>query len=294
MRVLYAKGMARIAILEPGQEPPLERFLAARPDTTMFLRSNLRASGLARDAGRPFEGTYAAAWDGGEIVAACAVYWNGKLLVEAPVELEAVVRAAAAAAPRGIDGILGPWSQAVAARAAVGLDGTPARLESKDGLYVLDLAALRVPAPLASGAWRCRHAVADDVELLARWRAAYHVEILGGKASPELDATAREETLAALRHGSLWVLEDGGAIVATTAFNAQLPDVVQVGGVYTPPELRARGYARAAVAGSLLEAAGRGVRRSILFTGDDNVAAQRAYLGLGYELRGDYALMLFA
>lgn len=285
--------MARIAILSPGDEAPLERFLAARPDTTMFLRSNLRSAGLAPDAGSAFQGTYAAAWDGDTIVAACAVYWNGKLVVEAPVELEAVVRAAAAAAPRRVDGILGPWTQALAARAAVGLAGTQAQVESKDGLWVLDVATLRVPRSLAGGAWRCRHAAERDLPLLARWRAAYHVELLGAKASPELDATARDETLSSARAGALWLLEDGGEIGATTAFNAQLPDVVQIGGVYTPPALRGRGYARAAVAGSLLEAAGRGVARAILFTGDDNVAAQRAYLGLGFELRGDYALILF-
>jgi predicted GNAT family acetyltransferase len=71
-----------------------------------------------------------------------------------------------------------------------------------------------------------------------------------------------------------------------------LPDVVQIGGVYTPPALRSRGYARAVVAGSLAAAAAMGVGRSILFTGRDNVAARRAYESIGYRRIGDYGLVV--
>jgi predicted GNAT family acetyltransferase len=73
-----------------------------------------------------------------------------------------------------------------------------------------------------------------------------------------------------------------------------LPDCVQVGGVYTPPELRGRGYARAVVAASLLAARDAGVERSILFTGQDNDFARRAYLALGYEVVGEYGIAFFA
>ena len=64
--------------------------------------------------------------------------------------------------------------------------------------------------------------------------------------------------------------------------------------MFTPPELRGRGYARAAVAGSLLDARSAGARRSTLFTNLENVAAIRAYEALGYERIGDYGLILFA
>ena len=64
------------------------------------------------------------------------------------------------------------------------------------------------------------------------------------------------------------------------------------GGVWTPPELRGRGYGRAAVAASLLDARADGVGRSILFTGDDNVPAIKAYAALGYRLIGDHRILL--
>ena len=67
---------------------------------------------------------------------------------------------------------------------------------------------------------------------------------------------------------------------------------MQVGGVWTPPETRGRGYARCVVAGSLLHARAQGVTRALLFTMESNVAAVRAYEALGFRRIGDYGLML--
>ena len=57
--------------------------------------------------------------------------------------------------------------------------------------------------------------------------------------------------------------------------------------------LRKKGYARCAVAASLVAARARGVARAILFTGEDNVAAQRAYVALGFQPIGDYAILMY-
>lgn len=69
--------------------------------------------------------------------------------------------------------------------------------------------------------------------------------------------------------------------------------MVQVGGVYTPPEFRNQGYARSVVAGSLLEAREKGVGRAILFTGTEMNAAKRCYESLGFTPAGDYGLVIF-
>ena len=74
--------------------------------------------------------------------------------------------------------------------------------------------------------------------------------------------------------------------------SATIREAVQVGAVWTPPELRSRGYGRAVVAASLLIARSEGVETAILFTGEDNVPAQRAYEGLGFRHIGDYRLVL--
>lgn len=78
-----------------------------------------------------------------------------------------------------------------------------------------------------------------------------------------------------------------GVPVSLSAINASLPDVVQLGGIYTPPALRGRGHARAAVAASLLAARERGASRAVLFT--KNPSAVRTYEALGFRRIGDYA-----
>jgi RimJ/RimL family protein N-acetyltransferase len=58
--------------------------------------------------------------------------------------------------------------------------------------------------------------------------------------------------------------------------------------------LQGRGYARAAVAASLqLAQKERGATRSVLFTAETNLAACRTYLALGYQIVGDFGLILF-
>jgi predicted GNAT family acetyltransferase len=120
------------------------------------------------------------------------------------------------------------------------------------------------------------------------------METLCERPGPVLERKCVEELDLYQREGRHWVLETGGEVVAYSAFNARLPDCVQVGGVWTPPAWRGRGFARAVVAGSLLEARVGGARRSILFTENDNEPAQAAYRALGYERVGDYGLVLFA
>ena len=90
----------------------------------------------------------------------------------------------------------------------------------------------------------------------------------------------------------MWILEHDGLRVSSTAFNAETAEYVQVGGVYTPPKLRSRGYARAIVAQSLLDARAAGAKRGVLFTGRDNSSAQRAYEALGFAYVGDYCILL--
>jgi predicted GNAT family acetyltransferase len=93
--------------------------------------------------------------------------------------------------------------------------------------------------------------------------------------------------------GSAWLIEHDGVPTSFSGFNARLPDVVQIGGVFTPPALRSRGWARAAVASQLAAVVGEGVSRALLFTGEDNLAAQRAYTAIGFRRIGDYGLLLF-
>jgi ribosomal protein S18 acetylase RimI-like enzyme len=284
-----------IRTLSSGDEAALEAFLIPHAESSMFLRGNARAAGLV-DRGAPLQGTYVAAIENGAIVGVAAHFWNGMLVLQASGSevLETVARAAVARSGRELRGLVGRARQVEDTRTALGLRNRPTVLDSREGLYGLDLDRLEVPEALASGRLSCRAPRRDELELVSRWRVAYSTEALGIADGPDLAASSSAEIDRLQREGSQWIALDGGRPVSYSAFNARLPDIVQVGGVWTPPELRGRGYGRAVVAGSLLDARAAGVDRAVLFTGEENGPARAAYEALGFRIVGDYALVIFA
>lgn len=283
--------MREIRILRPGDQALLEAFALPRIASSMFLVGNSRAAGL-RDRGERLQGTYAAALQDGAIVGVAVCCWNGNIILQAPDCEAELCRHAAATAGRELCGLLGPSAQVGAVLEAFGIAPADLQLDSIESLFHLQLAKLRVPPAVRSGGLRVRLAGMPDLPLLARWRVEYCIEALNDHDTPALHAEALRSVQAAIGAGHSWVAEVDGAKVATTGFNARTAEAVQIGGVFTPRHLRSRGYARGAVAQSLIDARERGVDGAILFTGDDNPAAQRAYRALGFERVGDYRISL--
>ena len=285
--------MPTIKILAPGDQNALEAFLLPRLDSSIFLLNNSRASGLV-DTGQRYTGAYAAAVENGSITGVVAHFWNGNLLCQAPLELlEPLWQSAVKASGRAVGGVVGPAQQVAAIRAGLGMPTDRVQMDESEGLFSLALRELVTPEPLRAGAVHGRRMESRDLDLLAQWRTAYNVEALGAADTPKLRQRCRADMERSLREGTTWVLEANGRPVASTSFNARIAEAVQVGGVWTPPAFRRRGYARAAVAASLLDARADGVEKAVLFTGQDHIAAQKAYRALGFQLIGDYRLLLF-
>ena len=278
-----------IRLLRTGDEAELERFLAPLADSSLFLLANSRKGGLA-DKGQPFQATYAGAFEDGTMVGVAACSWLGTVVVQAPRELDGVVREAIRASGRQVTAMIGPYQQAVAACAAIGR--SPLSLE-RELLFAVDLADLEVPADLAYPTTRavCRPARREELAMLAEWRARFVVETNVEREGPDLRSRARVAVELLYADGALFVLERDGAVVSMAGFNARIAEMAQVGGVYTPPELRGQGHARCAVAGALLAARTAGASRGILFTAESNVHAQRSYQAIGFRPIGDYGLL---
>ena len=282
-----------LRVLQPGDETALDAFLVDHTDTSMFLRANARAAGLT-DRGAPLEATYVAALEGGRITGVAAHCWNGMVLVPAPAHTGALACQAVRRSGRAVTGLSGPWGQVVTARAALGLASAPTAKDSRDELYVLDIARLVVPQPVLGGELRVRHPATAELALLVSWRVSFAVEALGTPETTELRRVSQADIRLQHERGADWVLVAGDTLVAYAAFNAMLPEIVQIGGVWTPPAARGRGYARSVVAGALLAASKHGVRRAVLFADPANEAARRAYCAIGFRIVGDYGLVLFA
>ena len=267
----------------------LETFLALHRDSSMFLRANVRSAGLTYQGLRS-EANYVGAFRDGRVVGVAAHCWNGMLLLQAPEHAAELARAAVEWSGRPVTGLSGPLEQVRQARSELELDSADVALDGAEWLYALDLSQLVVPEPLSNGTVVCRPPRPEERNALCAWRLAYDIELLGATDSPSTRRRAEEFLDAQIAEGNAWVAVVENTPVSLSAFNAALPDIVQLGGIYTPPALRGRGFAKVAVAASLLVARDRGSSRAVLFT--NNPSAARAYEAIGFRRIGDYSLVL--
>jgi uncharacterized protein len=276
-----------IRVLGDADRAAAERFLKGQP-SGMALRGYLSKYGLT-----PKYGNYACAVEGGEVVS-LAAYLGGTFHLVAPSRLEALLELLGRAKQGPLTQINGPTNQVL--RCLQFLDAADARtfVNSRDELFVLKLADLQVPPQLSNSALRCRLATREDIPLQGTWRHDFWVENLGAPAGPRLLDNCIKLVEAEVAEQLLYVLEDSGRSVCTSAFGPALSDAVQVVNVFTPPSERGHGYARALTAATLLEARGRGVEEGILYTGLNNAVAQRAYRALGFVAVDLVTMLVFA
>ena len=265
--------------------PEIAAFLNAHCDTSMFALSNLVHHGM--DGGHPRALRCWLHRKDGQITAVMTVTEEGMAMPQCPAfQAEDWARAAAATAGLDLIGIIGPASQARAFAAVAGLVDAPATLNRDEPFMALSLAELRIP----DGADQIVPLAHAPRQLMFEWMTAYNLEALG--SAKQLAAERAEQSLAAyIANGSHVALLRGETPLAMTGFNARLPGIVQIGGVYVPPQLRNQGYGRRAVALHLAQAKAEGVARAVLFSASE--AAARAYRGIGFRQTGDWTLGLF-
>jgi predicted GNAT family acetyltransferase len=185
--------------------------------------------------------------------------------------------------------IIGESAQAEVMRNAFGLTDKVTTMDDVEPLFALDLENLVVSPN--DGAM-LRKPAKRDIPLLNEWGYDYLIETGLREAGPATRDSVQDDVARRMDGGKLRLLIVSGKPVAQTGFNAVLPDSVQIGGVYTPPENRCQGYGRLAVALHLQEARAQGIQKAILFSA--NEYASRAYRGIGFEQIGHYTLTIFA
>jgi uncharacterized protein len=155
--------------------------------------------------------------------------------------------------------------------------GVASRIEREMGLYALDRVE---PVPEAAG--RSRRAAEADAPLLVDWLRAFGAEVLN-EGDPDRDNPRQlvEHRLTSSEAGFvLW--EDGDEPVSLAGWSGPTPNGIRIGPVYTPPDLRGRGYATALVAelsAALLE---QGRRFCFLYTDLANPTSNAIYERIGY------------
>lgn len=256
-------------------------FLQTHSESAMFPLSNLAKYGLDAEsdlAPRMWRRR------GGPISDVLSVTKAGMVMPYLPNgDFEA---AAQVLSGRSLIGCIGPALSARGLQSALGLSDAEMELDSDEAHFALDLDALTIP----HGGTFVAPADESHRTILTEWLVDYQVSVLGVPPEAAAKSTPDRITLEIAENRRV-VLMEGDTPVATTAFNATLPEIVQIGGVYTPPANRGKGHARRAVALHLEHAKARGIHKATLFASSPSAIA--AYSSVGFEQIGDWTLAIF-
>jgi hypothetical protein len=189
--------------------------------------------------------------------------------------------------PADLAGVLGPAEHAgvFAARWA---ERRYVRAEHDMSERIFRLTTLVPPRP-APGA--PRPSAAGDRELLIRWLDAFHDEAFGRPAPT--DAAAMVDRWFTGKTRTMWLWHDGGAAVSLCGIGMSTPNGFRIGPVYTPPELRGRGYASNLVAWVTQGGLEAGKHFGFLLADLANPTSNHIYEAIGYESIRDVAAYLF-
>jgi RimJ/RimL family protein N-acetyltransferase len=260
----------------------IKTFLYQHAETSMFLLNNLLNHGIGA-SDHKHATTFWVHARNDQIIGVFGIANNGYCVAQAP---EAVPQDwadwAALMQGRAVHGMTGVPAQVDAALLAFGVRDAVFSVNDDTPLYALDQRDL----PDFGSTMRC--AGGADETVLAEWFKGFALDTRTAGSETQAKREGKSRAADAIGNPDVMLLIHDGAPVAMAGINARLPEIVQIGGVYTPPALRGRGYARRAVAGLLK--AQSGIDRSILFAAD--TAAARAYEAIGYRLIGSYRVAM--
>jgi len=223
--------------------------------------------------------------DGPEIVGAALRTPPHNLVLARPRD-DSAIEALAAAINDEPPGVIAAQPEAEAfAEAWSAKTGVTSRINRAQGVFSLERVE---PPPPTSG--RIRDAGAGDRPLVLDWWQAFLEEALGESAEPESVAHEVDHRLGAEDGGV--VLWDDGETVSLSGFGSPTPNGIRIGPVYTPPELRRRGYASALVA-ELSERLLNERRFCFLYTDLANPTANKIYEQIGYKRVCESAEIVF-
>jgi predicted GNAT family acetyltransferase len=203
-----------------------------------------------------------------------ALYALVDRLLEEGQDLPGVI----AAVPE-VEGFVSAWTAALDVDAEVSL---------RQGIYEVREV---LPTPDAAGAPRA--ATPADRDLVVAWMVAFGAEALPDPPALELQARLVASRLEATEHAGIWLWEDEGRPVSMCGYGSETPNGIRIGPVYTPPELRGRGYATSLVAAQTSWLLGSGRTFAFLYTDLDNPTSNALYRRIGYRMVAEAAEVRF-
>jgi uncharacterized protein len=168
--------------------------------------------------------------------------------------------------------------------AAAWVAASGAAVTTRFGQGVFELRSVNeVPRP--DGAPRV--AGVDDRVVLLRWSAEFEQEALAHRPLEPDQIEQAVESRLAVEDAALWLWEVDDRPVSMAGYGGPTGTGIRVGPVYTPPELRGKGYATALVADMSRALLERGYRSCYLYTDLANPTSNAIYERIGYRKVAD-------
>lgn len=131
---------------------------------------------------------------------------------------------------------------------------------------------------------KLRKAFKKEIPMLIDWSMEFSRVVPENPTEGEVEQSLRQ----AIEEGSLYVWSDGNQAVSMLKSNRPTKNTIAISYVYTPEELRSRGYATAAVHTLTSQLLQEGYRACTLFTDLSNPTSNRIYQNIGYEPVSDF------
>jgi hypothetical protein len=226
---------------------------------------------------------------GGQVGAACLQTPPYPLLISsAPPEAVTELAATLASAGRPLPGVNG--DKTAAERFATHwqrLTGATATVFQRHRLY--RLGTLVPPRPAPDG--RPKTATRADQDLVTEWWAAFGEE---AKTMADRGGTRMARDVSdRIAEGRITLWEVAGEPMSMAGVTKRVAGMVRVGPVYTPPDLRRRGYAAGVTAAVSQAALDAGAAEVLLFTDLANLTSNGVYQRLGYQRVEDRVMLSF-
>jgi uncharacterized protein len=130
-----------------------------------------------------------------------------------------------------------------------------------------------------------RLATEADLKVLTDWRMAFTAEAVPHEATSrdEVESYTRQRFAAPTERVGTFLWEVDGQAVSMASYGGPTPNGLRIGGVYTPPEFRRRGYAGACTAATCEFILRSGRSFATLYTDLANSTSNHIYQAIGFE-----------
>jgi len=263
-------------------------FLKNHSDYSLFLLGNFENYG-AHLGESPYSGNYKLIRFDNEIVAVFCLTKKGGLLIQSIVSQPVfdIVLADCLEEKIPIKGLVGDWEfchvfwQFLKEKRIIQTE----TFTSKEILYQADPSQA-----LASQQLNVRVLETNDY---GQWK-PLRIEYLKEEGFPNdlSDEQLLELFIDKCNKKIVWGFFLNNKLVSMADLNAKAADLGQLGGVYTAPAFRRKGYSRAVICKLLADLKTiHNMHKLIIFTGENNLPAQRLYESIGVKSIGNFALL---